>query len=289
MKKTLPSILITLLLTTAVHAQQFYYRLGLGYDAPLAGSMDGDGNHFSGSVAYTTHNDTVIDQRNYKIKKVSFASGLSGAVAGGYMFNKNLGIELGANIGIASQEYTFVENNIWRYNSSAQEIAKFRAELPVLLIPSLVIQAGEGKINFYSRMGIVLPVYSRIAIDATFRSEPNGSYLVEEFNNEYKTQFSVGISAAAGLKYKITPRLSLFGEFNVLSMSLYAKENDVKKYTANGYSSINGVSLISQLTYQHVYYSNNTNVTTGDPTHQLSFSMPFSSIGIHAGIFCNID
>src|ERR1700744_4289450 len=124
MKKRLLNLLTLLLLSAPVYAQHFYYRLGAGYDLPLAGSMDRDGNHFNGSVDYLTQYDSVIYQSNYSIKKASFAAGLHGEVAGGYMFNKNFGIELDGSIGIAPKEYTFTETNIWRDDVPTTETVK---------------------------------------------------------------------------------------------------------------------------------------------------------------------
>jgi len=106
---------------------------------------------------------------------------------------------------------------------------------------------------------------------------------VNDFQFKITNSFSLGFAAAAGVKYKLSDNVSLFGELSLLSMSVYIKEAELKSITYNGQS----ISIPNNIPGAHVKYSKNATVDSND-TEQPRYSQPFSNVGINVGISINL-
>jgi len=289
MNKPVLSFLALLLLSVSASAQNFYLRLGAGYDFPFAGSMDPDGDHYSGSVDYLRNNGSVYESDYSGLKKASFATGLHTDIGAAYMFNKNFGVELDLNIGMLPKKYVFNEYN-FLYDSVESDLTINRQMKPTaLLIPSLVVQSNGADVKFYGRLGFALPLSAKLQEDDIVVNEPGtGAITPIDFTSITKTSFSLGFSCAAGIKADMN-NVSLFIEMDVLSMSLLAKEMDLTNVSVNGSSSYNGMPYLSQVPSSQwsTYYSKSPSITSNG-NQDATYSIPFSSIGIHAGIMYKI-
>src|ERR1043165_4023785 len=149
MKKTLLSIAALSLLSASADAQ-FYYRAGLGYALPSAGqSVAGNEWPYSGSF----HNSNIT----YSLDGASFSAGLQGYLALGYNFNRNVGVQLDAQVGLSSRQFDFSIQNIPVNSVLSNVTISQRAELPINLVPSMVVRTGGDPWDIYCRMGIALP------------------------------------------------------------------------------------------------------------------------------------
>src|SRR4051812_21277873 len=92
---------------SAVSAQDFYLKGGLGYAFAMPGQkIDQSGNVLNGTVTYAPQG--VAD---YHIKNASFTSGVQGLVGIGLMLSKNVGVELSASADLAPRTYTEIKYN----------------------------------------------------------------------------------------------------------------------------------------------------------------------------------
>lgn len=271
-------------------AQGFYFRLGAGYAFPQAGQTMYDSpvpyNGFPIGYNGTRNNTTTTE--TYNIKGASFSAGFQGSLGLGYMINNNVGIQLDGNIGLSAKKYTFNdENAIINYTTgpAASNISTIQqAQTPLIMIPALVLQSGGDKVNIYSRFGLALPLSSKITQDQVITSGAGTSSLtVDDFTWSIKSSFSLGFSAAAGLKYNISDKVSIWGEVSILSMTLNTKEQDLNNWTENGQT----VPLSNYNGAQQITFSK---TATFDSTysHMPTYSQPFSNIGINVGVCFNL-
>ncbi len=273
MKKYL-TIAVCMLSSLYVNAQAFYIKGGLGYAFPQAGqSIDGNAYPYNGSV---TKNANSTFTYNYKTG-ASFSAGFQGTVGAGYMFNDHVGVELDFIGGLAPKKYTSSAYNV-PLDTAIQGniINKQYAKSFFLVAPQLVVQSGGTVWNVYARGGIVLPLYTHIAQEVSFTNLPGNGAIETQVNTyDLTTNFSVGLTGAIGLEFNLNDNVSLWGELNMLSMSLNLKEQDLTGISVDGQS--------YSLTGQTTAFPYSKKFTTGGNTNA-TYSMPFSNIGIHAGI-----
>ena len=257
---------------------QFYINAGLGYAIPQAGqTIDGTTQPYNGSVANTTYTST------YNIKAASFCAGTQGVLGLGYMFSDHVGVQMDALIGIATKKYTFSEDSV-RIGGIEKDVSTIqKAKNPVFLAPSLVLQTGGNVLNIYARFGVAIPLNTKITQDQIQTDLPGqGAREDLDFTIQVKNSFSLGFTGAAGVKYKISDKVCIWGEISMLSMSVYIKEADVTAFTYNGVS-----QSVSYVSPQSVKYSKNVVTDTNGNTAP-TYSQPFSNVGIHVGISFSI-
>ncbi len=277
MKKVSLLLLSALLFTGVVSAQGFFYRLGFGYAFTQAGQINDASEPYSGTVS------TNAGVQAYNVKNVSFSSGLTGSLAAGYMFNKNIGVELCATSVFAPKEYSFTASNLI-INSVASDLTIVqKANNPLLFLPSLVMQTSGDQLNAYTRFGLALPLKSSVTQDVIVTNLPGtGAINSDDFTFKITSSFSLGFAAAAGIKYKMNSKLNIWGEINLLSLAVLAKEGNLIAFSENGQSY--DTSFVSGA--KHVKYSKNPMIdSTGNQA--LTYSMPFSHVGIQFGISYN--
>jgi opacity protein-like surface antigen len=273
MKKIKLLTLAFLSLPVLSSAQGFYFRAGLGYAFPQAGqTLDGTGTPYNGTANNTTN--------EISIKGASFSAGMQAQVGFGYMFNKNIGVQLDANLGFANRKYTFTQNNVMIDSVPSTLSVTQQASSIFILAPSIVLQTGQEPWNIYSRVGVALPLSSSITYDQAQSNQPGtGLQTTYDFIFEMKNSFSLGFTAAAGVQYQLNDRVSLWGECSMLSLSLYTKQMTLKDFTVNGQS-----QSLSYVSSPHVINYSKNAVIDNSGTIQPAYSQPFSNVGINVGI-----
>lgn len=271
--KRIPLLLLLSFLSVATFGQGFYFRTGLGYAFPSAGqSIDGSGTPYSGTYSGTSG--------NYSIKSASFAAGLQGQLALGYLINRHIGVQLDFNIGVSPKKYSFTATNVNVGGYAGNITFQAQAKSSVLAIPSIVLQNGGDLWNLYSRLGVVLPINTKLIIDQVQVNAPGtGATTVDDFTFEMTNSFSLGMAAAVGLQYRVNERLCIWGEVSMISLSVYAKQQKLTAVSENGIS----YPLTAVSGNQVINYSKNI---TADSTgaNQPTYSQPFSNVGINFGI-----
>ncbi|MBA3829509.1 MAG: hypothetical protein H0X33_11280 [Taibaiella sp.] len=265
---------------------KIFIRSGIGQAFPQAGQTYSGGGFFSGSE--TTQSN---GQYSYDIKKASFSSGIQGFIGFGGMFNKHVGVELIANIGLSNTSYTatYYHDTVNAIPSTTTNTRK--AKTPVFLIPSLIIQTGGENINLYTKVGIVLPVRSQLEEVHEYTNEP-GTGAIRTLGYTYtKTfNFTVGYAAAIGISKEL-PRLEVYTEVNMLSLGLVPKQEVLTSASYNGATGNSKGSYASQISAQYqttstYSYTLNTN---SNGTSRYAYSLPFSNVGICIGVKFNLD
>jgi len=270
---------------------QLYLSFGLGYSFAQAGQTMYDTpipyNGFPTGIN-GTRNNTSSTSYTYNIKSASFSSGVQSAISMGYMFSQNVGIQLDAAIGLSNTKYTFNDDNA-NLGTSASPVAGTistiqQAKTPVLMMPALVLQTGGDKVNLYSRFGIALPLNTKIDQEQVISNNAGaGQVETDDFQWQIKSSFSLGFTAAAGVRYKLSDRISIWGELSLLSMSLKAKEQDLQSLSQNGQS----VALSSYPYPTTIKFSKTATVDSNLASFP-TYAQPFSNVGLKVGITVNL-
>ncbi len=287
MKKIVPFLIAASLLSGQAMAQGFYFNAGLGYAMPFAGQTtyntptpyNGNTNGYSGTSVNTSY------KQAFSLNSASFATGTKMGLGIGYMLSEHVGLQLDASFSLSNVAYIYADKNVAFYNSTGNKLmgdltTTQTANSPFFLMPSLLIQSGGDKVNLYTRMGVALPVSSKVILTQDLNIPvSSGSPEHDIFTWDVKSSFSLGLTAAAGVKYKVNDRLSIWGEVSMLSMSLYTKEMNLTGITANGVryspSAYSGVKTIT--------FSKTATVDTNFNTSP-AYAQPFSNVGVNFGL-----
>jgi hypothetical protein len=293
MKKSLVIVLAVLLIAPAVFGQQHYVpkkkkkekmkpvfslQVGLGYAFQQAGQVTGIFGAYSGTIDYA-NNGTAYE--NYKLKKASLSSGLQSAIGVKCMLGEHIGFQLNAAIGLAPTKYTFKGNNAMLQDTTGNLTTTQQASTPVLLMPAIVLQTNGKKNNLYCRLGLALPLNTKIDYheeDVYATNGPNtGQAEVDDFELQAKSKFSVGFTGAIGLQHAISRNVNFLIEVSGLSMSLYPEKATYKSAAVNGQSAqVGNQSIPFGLSGSNVFPSLGTGT-------QITEAIPFSNIGINIG------
>lgn len=286
MKKALVAIILSSLFALSAIAQTGkkstasggYVRVGVGYAFPHAGNtvstlydpfaadFNLNGNITQGA-GYTT----------YDLEKVSIGSGLKAMVAGGYWFNKNIGIELGVNIGVAPKKFESVISALSFGNSEVINYAK----TPIYIMPALMLRAEVSKIYIYNRLGIAVNVAGKGITESTVTAGSS----IQVANMEYTFRTGIGFQGALGVQIPVADKVSIFAEANGLFINQYLKEAELVERTDNGADVLSKYpTAAKQFEFELDYNQTLSAIRPYEPTKAPSMAVPFSNIGLSAGI-----
>ncbi len=255
-KKMILAASLSIGCTAAAFAQGPYLKLGAGYQFGMGGS-----NEFQRTSS--------MQER----VKVSYGKGVVGNAGIGYMFNENLGAELG--IGYLASAKT----NTKSVYGNLVESKEFYSRM-LLLQPSFIISAGREGLNPYGKFGLVAAKGKVINI---YELNHNGTLQTEE---EFSGGWGLGLQAALGLEIDITDQLGFFTEVSMSNLSYAPDKRVYTKYSFNGNDL---VSNLNTRTRETVYLDEYDEDVKGDnqPRQALKRNLPFSSVGVNLGLKFN--
>ncbi|MGB4230138.1 MAG: outer membrane beta-barrel protein [Bacteroidales bacterium] len=262
---------------------QFYINVGGGYNLGIA-------NQTLLNIANQTlliNYESTDNIQKIENVKTSLGKGLNFGLNIGYMFNGNIGIDLQCSYLLGDEttgeykyNYTYFNNNYYDFGKISLKSQMFRVN------PSIIIASGFDKLDPYAKFGVILG-FGSITLN----------YLYEEYENNQLQDKEVvkwkmdggmafGISSALGLMYHISDLISVYGELDLVSMS-YAPTNGVMtEYTVNGADKLpdlttdaKEIEFLDEITYD---YDNPP--STAEPSKELKFYFPYSSIGLNIGV-----
>jgi len=257
---------------SAAIAQGAYFTLGTGYNLP-ASTQTLDAMSFSNETI--TDNTTTYEQ-NY----VSLGKGLSAGGAFGYMFNENIGAELGIS---------YLMGSTWEcvtaYNSSTSGFnMKFTDQVSSKMTrinPQIVMSMEANKITPYVKVGFLLGMGS---MSVTSKSDYSSGMIEETLllNGGIATGFTTNIGAS----YALNDKISLFGDLNLVNMSYSPTKGTITKYTEDGVDLLPSFDPIDkEIQFVDSYVEDdNIQPSITEPAKALKIKFPFSSAGIHIGL-----
>ncbi len=261
-------IVVIGLMAQTLSAQGAYINLNLGY------SFGSSTQNVSGFYNQTRQGAfTTNEQVN-----VSFGKGINIGGAFGYMFNKNVGAELGISylIGGKSTTRDIYNNGTTDYTFSSNMV-RFN--------PSLVIAAGFDNINPYAKFGMVIGTGSIIY---EYNDNDDGDVWLQ--TTKYNGGLALGLSAGVGVLFNINDMLSFFGELNMINLSYAPTKGEVTEATFNGADKLSSMTTKDrQIVFVDAYTTEQGNPSPdSEPNKQLLEKFPFGSIGINIGLRINL-
>jgi hypothetical protein len=261
-------------------AQGLYIGVGGGYGFPAAKqTLEIEQNiNFSGSSS----------TYEYKTRGISMGNGINAGLYAGYMFNENIGAELGISYLLGSKNKFTSESkndqagyiNINEHNYSGRMLR---------LVPTLRMTAGTEKLRPYMKYGLIIGIAGKIYDDRYNKNTNNGTTKVYEENWEYTGELSLGLHGALGVNYMLSDNLGIFaelaGNYQNWAMKkgvMTKKTNDGKDELAALFTNDKEIEFVESYTYVSSQPVNNN-----EPEKQTKFYMPFSSIGINIGVHLN--
>ena len=103
---------------------------------------------------------------------------------------------------------------------------------------------------------------------------------------KYNGGMAFGISSALGLMYHISDLISVYGELDLVGMSYAPIKGVMTEYTVNGADKLPNlttddkeIDFVDDITYDY-----NNPPSSAEPSKELKFYFPYSSIGLNIGV-----
>jgi opacity protein-like surface antigen len=250
-----------------------YFSFNTGYNFNASSATD-----TNNSIIYNNsiNGFNVISQKSEAIN-VSFGKGFNLGGAIGFMFNKNVGAELGINYLFGSQITTTSKSN-----DSSSEYNDYTRMLQFR--PTIIISAGMDKLNPYAKFGFLVGTGS-IESESTQKSGSNNAIIKATRDGG----IAFGYHAGVGLSYKISEKIDLFGELTMVNMSYAPTKSKVTSATFNGVNRLSELPVIEKETeYVDSIDIVNVDANSNAPRKRLRFRVPFGSFGFNFGLKINL-
>lgn len=266
--KMLTLIIIMSLVSLEMFGQGSYFKLDVGYGLGMAGDYDFKSEIFIPNI------------HNYEYSKVSYGAGLNFGGTFGYMFNKNMGLEMGVSYLIGEKqnsEYTYrriMTTTISKYESSSKMLR---------LMPSIIISPDYKVLNPYVRFGMVIGMGSIIIGE---EQNYDGDDYISKI--KYSGGVSLGHVSALGATYNISEKAGIFFELNLINMSFNPIKAELIESSENGKSDLHEYTTREKETkFVTSYNSLDDNESPSEPRQSPRFSLPFGSINLNVGFKYN--
>jgi len=260
MKKNL--LLIIALFVATTMSAQFYAGLGLGYG--MGASKRANGVEYSGT-------NNSVQTNIYG----SYGQGFNTTLKLGFMFNDNMGLELGVS-------YLFGAAQTKVKTATSLLEAKSNG---LRLMPQLVYRLDNG---FYGRFGIIIPVLGKtVATGHDDKWSPlPGVVPAAERDYEIETHgsFSIGFAGAIGYNYALSDNMNLFGEIEYIGLSIKSGTATITKYDFGGKDQLENMKTFQKETEYVDEIDASTTQDPEKPSQALKQKAPFSSFGLNIGI-----
>ncbi|MFK7783750.1 MAG: outer membrane protein [Crocinitomicaceae bacterium] len=263
---------VLLLGAGAVSAQGLYASFQAGYG--MATSTD---------VLGTTTVVTVTGDQTETNIYGTLGAGTAFGLNLGYNFSEHFGAELGVNYFLGSSV------SVTEVTVPTGEVSANAQSSQVRLTPMLVVTTG-GDFAVYGKGGLVLPVSGATTLDVTNTTNPLIGTVEQSF--ETKGSISLGFQGAAGVNYKLSDNLSLFGELSAVNLRIKAATRSMTKNSVGGTDVLESMDTYDkETTYVDELgsSSNNSayNLTTVDENsamEDLATKTNFSALFINIGV-----
>ena len=280
--KNLIAITLVAVLGIGCAVAQPYVRATFGYGFNIGQTADGT------DITVADNGDITS-----KVNTYSLGGGLPLGIAAGYMFNENLGAELGINYLLGST----VETTKFSQTGNSTTVETYTRQLR--FNPSLVFTSANEDFNVYGRVGLVIPIIGKTisegetninAIIDTVDMVPDSR--IRKFKIENEGKISLGYSAATGVTYSLTDALEIFGEVELISLAVrkdnqnYVEYEEVTTLTSGSSQTVT-LDMLPEIIKVTEFETELKNGGNSDPTkaaQELTSYTPFNKIGINIGI-----
>ncbi len=260
--KPLLMVFVISLFANNLFAQGAYVNINAGYG--LSMSSQNLNNFYNSTDELNSRTDEQVN--------LSLGKGLNIGGALGYMFNKNIGAELGFSylLGGESEAKHIDMDGTTDYTLSSKMLR---------INPTLVIAAGFEKINPYAKFGFVIGSGS-IMYESIEKEGIDIKVRKEKFNGG----LAFGLNAGVGALYNLSEKMTFFGELNMVNLSYAPTNGELTEATKNGANELPGMTIRERETVFVSSYDRNAPRPDSQPRQELKQKFPFGSFGINIGL-----
>lgn len=254
-----------------LYAQKAYVNVNTGYGF----SMSSQEIHSLNFVNITSDNySTTVERVNVSLGKGFYFGG-----AFGYMFNENIGAELGIS---------YLLGDMFKAKSiSISQITDYTLSSKMLrIIPSIVIVSGFEKFNPYAKFGLVIGSSSIIY---GLNDNYDGDIWVTKM--KYFGGLAFGLSSSIGATFDLNDKISFFGELNMINLSYAPTKGEIIEASFNGVDKLpiliiyeKEIEFVDRVTYN---FENYPYPDYSKPRKELKKKFPFGSFGVNVGLRIN--
>jgi hypothetical protein len=256
------------LFTNNIYAQGTYIDFNVGYGFRIS-SQNIEWPEF--------HNFMIVNSSvTSEQVNVSLGKGFSLGGAFGYMFNKNIGAELGVSylIGGKSKAQNNYTNDKIDYTLSSKMLR---------INPSIVISSGFDGINPYAKFGLIIGSGSIM-----YEYNDNNDGNIEITKMKMNGGLALGLSSSIGVLFNLNDKMSFFGELNMINLSYAPTKGEIIEATYNGTDELPKMTTSEKEiefvdSYSSIINYNNSSADS-QPRQELKYMMPFGSFGINFGL-----
>jgi len=215
---------------------------------------------------------------NFETVKLSLGKGVNVGGNFGYMFNKNIGAEMGIGLLLGS-ETTSTRTDIDSFGLNSQNNSIKTNQLQIK--PAFVIAAGYEKINPYAKIGLVMGMGKTTYTNTEFDASTGDTFDMEA---ELTGGMMLAFRGSAGINFSINSKLALFAELTSISGNISPTEAEITK------ANVNGVSQLAFMTYNDSHVEFVDSHTFGGPESDNEAhksprpSFNASSLGLNFGV-----
>ncbi|AXO79347.1 hypothetical protein DZC78_02780 [Olleya aquimaris] len=269
------------LLISTISLAQLELSVSTGYAVGSAGMKLGETVNESGTENYYG----------------SYGEGANVQLRGTYYFDESFGFDIGVGYLHGSDQTVTPPVAELPENTTADAIARARAFGASV---SIVYKFNN---NIYGRFGALLKLGGKteaVVSSQTVLTEaqanafnvPQGTYVQNDYVEDFHGHFPIGFVGALGYKFKINNNLNLFVEAEYYGISLKRKDSEITEFNGdlvlpNGAVAVSGLYSIDNLPANYnkktTYVDHLSNNET-DSSKKLSQKVPYSSFGVNFGI-----
>jgi len=267
--KKILMVLAISFVSSSMFAQGAYVSLNAGYG--LGTSKTSVENY--GFTNYTSNPDSYTSEQIF----LSLGSGITVNGAFGFMFNENLGAEVGVSYLLGSE--TEAED----IYSSGDGVSTYTISSNMLRVaPSLVFSTNMGGFRPYAKFGVLI---GKGTIEYKYEdNDPSDDEYIR--HAEFGGGIALGLNAGVGANLTLSDNMSVFGEISMDNMTYAPTEGELTKATYNGEDQLpdmttrqKEIEFVDSYTYD---YSNPP--SDSEPDQDLKYKFPYGKIGFNFGV-----
>ncbi len=269
--KPLLMVFVISLFANNLFAQGAYVNINAGYGLSMSSQ---NLNNFYNST-------DVLNSRTDEQVNLSLGSGVNIGGALGYMFNKNIGAELGLSylLGGKSKAQDLYDGDTPLGIPTVGTTDYTLSSNMLRINPTLVIASGFEKINPYAKFGFVIGSGSIMSeyID-------NDGTDIEIRKEKLNGGLAFGLNAGVGALYSLSEKMSFFGELNMVNLSYAPTNGELTEATDNGANELSGMTIRQRETVFVSSYNRDAPRPDSQPRQELKQKFPFGSFGVNIGL-----
>jgi opacity protein-like surface antigen len=224
---------------------------------------------------------------DFSQSKINLGKGISFGANFGYMFNDNIGAELGLSYFLGSKS-TFMQEFDNQIDPSNTELTSVSGEIyanQFRITPSLVISTDFNDFVPYAKFGVVLGLGTKVVETYDDKKYFGTENVVQEFTS--KGGMAIGVSGTLGALYQLNKKTGIFLELTSTAMNYAPKTRTLTAYTINGDDELNEYISVQASETEYVKETTITTPSEDDPTLSTLASQikyPMSSFTFNLGI-----